>query len=184
MSNIPYYFALPDVGIRKGIIEAHEELSKDNKTIYEQPPFKIPLYKSFLYRKNIEYFLTQTVYSMETFTEIERLKKIESQFNKTTLWRTFDIYRKIAVTLFGLYKVFNVKKEWIHKHKLLYLPFIPYSELKTRFLWVVGTVCIWKITNIVPDIIICLYYPSLLCDLQIGTDFEIGYWTSKFVHSL
>ena len=111
MSNVSYYFALPEIGIRKGIVEAHAELHKANKVLYEQIPYRISLYKSFKHRKNIQFFLNHVAFKMETFTEIERLKILEAKYHQDTLLNTFNVYTKAAVLIFGFSKVFHINKE-------------------------------------------------------------------------
>lgn len=111
MANISYYFSLSDMGIRKGIVEAHLELHKANKVLYSEIPYKISLYKSFKNRKNIEYFLENVIGKMETFTEIERMKKVELEYNTSTLNNVFRMYTRISIVLFGLYKIFYINDE-------------------------------------------------------------------------
>lgn len=184
MANVPYYFAAPDIGIRKGIVEAHAELFKANKMIYEQMPFKLSLYKSFRYRKNIEFFFERVAFPMETFTEIERLKKMEVKHYKELISKVMKLYVRAFVLGYGLSKIFHLKSEWKYKYKLIYVPFIPLSEYKVRFAWAIATGVAFKFSDFAANFIMCFYYPSLLADLQIGDGFEIGYWTTKFVKSL
>ena len=184
MSNINYYFSHPDIGIRKAIVETHAELSKSNKTIYQNPPYKISLYKSFLYRRNIEFFLYEVAFKMETFTEIERLKKLEVKHSRELILSTFGHYTDAAIVLFTLPKILHIKPEWKYKYKMIYLPYIPISDFKPRIAWLLATYFLLKFDSIVPNLLLCLYSPSFLADLQIGEDFELGYWTTKFAKSL
>ena len=42
----------------------------------------------------------------------------------------------------------------------------------------------YNFCGFVSKILLCFYYPSLLSDVQIGEDFELGYWSKKFAKNL
>lgn len=184
MANVSYYFTFPDAGIRKGFIEAHKELSKAGRTIYTTHPILIPFYTSFKNRNNIEAFLSKTIDSMETFTEIERLKKLEVIYYKKILYDLFEHYAKVAVFVFTCAKLCHIRPEWKYKHKIMYMPYIPTTEIPKRLGWLSLGLTMLYFSSVVPKFMLCFYYPALLADLQIGEEFELGYWTTKFVKSL
>lgn len=184
MSNFPYHFSEPNAGIRKGIVEAHAELAKLGKTIYSENPKRISLYLSFKHRVGIRNFFNKTLTQMETLTEIERLKKKEALFNLSQFEHWLQSYANLFVIIFAACKVFKVEPEWLYKYQLMYLRDIPFDQVAKRMGWLGFSFVLFKFNFVFKDVMIGLFYPDLLCDLQIGKEFELGYWADKFVSEI
>ena len=184
MANFPYYFSEPNAGIRKGIVEAHAGLAKLGKTIYAESPKRISLYLSFKHRVGIRNFFNKTLTQMETLTEIERLKKKEALYNLSRFEHWLQSYANVFVLIFGSCKVLKVEPEWLYKHQLMFLRDIPFEHIVKRLSWLGFSLFLFKYNYVFKDILIGLFYPDLLCDLQIGKEFELGYWVDKFVGEL
>jgi hypothetical protein len=184
MSNYPYYFCTPSSGIRKGIIDSHSELEKIGKTIYSVHPNRITILESFKNRRMIHYFFENTLPLMEPLTEIERWKKKEALYHKSRLEESFQWFTNLFTIWFGLFKVLRPESEWKYKYSIVFLPEVPFDQLKKRFGWLLITLLFFRFNFVVKDTFIALYYPDLLCDLQIGEDFELGYWASRFVKEI
>ena len=184
MSNYPYYFCEPHPYIRKGIIESHLELSKLNKTIYSEHPTRISFIQSFSNRSAIKSFFEKTLPSIETFTEIERFKKKELLYHKLNIEQVLQYYANFLTVVFGCTKVLRPEAEWKYKHSVIFLPEIPYNQIKARSAWLVCTFIVFHYNYLFKDIIMGFFYPDLLCDLQIGKEFELGYWASKLVEKI
>lgn len=180
MSNYPYFFIEPSGGIRKGIVDAHAELAKLGKTIYVKRPKKISLYLSFKHRGTIRNFFNKTLVQIETFSEIERLKKLEVLYHLGQIEYWTQTYARFFLVCFGIFKVLKPEPEWMYKYQLMFLREIPVEQTLKRLGWIGITVLLFKYTYVFKDVIIGLYYPSLICDLQIGKEFELGYWANKF----
>lgn len=181
MSNYPYYFCEPSPAIRKRIIESQSELRKLGKTIYSTDPQHLSIIQTFKNRRAISSFFKNTLPKLEALTVIEQWKIKEVLYHKSSLESSFQWFANILTIWFGLYKVLRPEPEWKYKYSIIFLPEVPFEQLKRRFGWLLVTFVIFRYNYVFKDIMTGFYYPDLLCDLQIGEDFELGYWSSRFV---
>ncbi|CAG9310531.1 unnamed protein product [Blepharisma stoltei] len=185
MANIPYYIVPPCIPIRKKIVDAQTELYRSQKKLlYEEPPIMISYYKSFISRKSIEFFFENVLRPMELFTDIETYKKKEAFYNLYHIKTYMHMVIKALICGVGAYFSIKVDPEWLWKYKLIYIPYFPIKDLVKRFAIIAVTGFFYKQSYRLVPWVICLWYPNILADLQIGSDFELGYWTQKFVKGI
>lgn len=166
------------------MVDAQVELAKLGKTIYVKRPEKISLYLSYKHRGAIKNFFDKTLAQMETFSDIERVKKLEALHNLGQIEYWVRVHLNFALFFFGAFKILRPEPEWMYKHQLIYLRDISFDQTAKRLGWFGLTLLLFKFNYVFIDVIMGFYYPNLLCDLQIGEEFELGYWAGKFVKEI
>jgi len=186
MANYHYLANEPCAQWRRGVLKAQVELHKRHRVLlYEVYPLQLGMLRGLLYRKDIEFFLSEVVFAMEPLTEIERNKIQEVKY----------LYEDVTATLLklthniggftALYSLINPKHEWVYKYYLKYIPALPRAEIVRR----VGKAGVWTLLTVysgawLVPLLRTLYLSDLLANLQIGQQFELGYWSRSFVSSI
>lgn len=186
MANYHYLAALPCAQWRRGVLKSQLELHKHHRVLlYEVYPLQLSLFQGVLYRKDIEFFLSEVVFAMEPLTEIERNKIQEVKQLHEDVTDSLLEWTHVIGGFTALYSLLNPKHEWVYKYYLKYIPALPKAEIARRLgragVWTLLTV--YSGTWLVP-LLRTLYLPDLLSLLQIGEQFEVGYWSRSFVSSI
>jgi hypothetical protein len=93
-------------------------------------------------------------------------------------------YANFLTISFAYIKVLKPEGEWKYKHSIIFLPEVPFEQIKVRSAWLVVSFIIFHFNYLFKDTMMGFFYPDLLCDLQIGKEFELGYWSSKLVEKI
>lgn len=186
MTNIPYLLGKSAAYQRKDAILAQEDLFNEKQVLlYQKTPLKLTVLQAFVHQVQIRAFFDKFIYTFEPLTRIEQAKIEEVKAYDTLIHQAIFQNIRLYSTIFAVWSLVRPDYEWFYVHKMSYL-YRPSRQAVVRRLVQssVSAGISFKAKAIATCFGMCFYYPEFLADLQIGEDFEIGYWSHHFVGSL
>lgn len=186
MTNIPYILGKNAIWERKAAIEAQSDLFNEKQALlYKKHPLKLSVLQAFAFQNQIRAFFEKFVYTFEPYTRIELAKIEEMKATSQAIHTTLNSNIRLYSGLFAVWSLIKPDYDWFYVHKMSYLYRPPRHEILKRLrvssLFALIAIASHHLTT---HIGMCFYYPELIADLQIGDEFELGYWSRHFVKGL